>query len=60
MTYRYDDGEDVVRRRELEALTKTLTEREVKEASAREQLLANLVDSTLVLIGFLTVLALLS
>jgi hypothetical protein len=60
MTYRYDDGEDVVRRRELEALTKTLTEREVKEASAREQLLANLVDSTLVLSVFLTVLALLS
>lgn len=60
MTYMYDDGEDVIHRRELEAVTKRLTERELKEASAREQLLANLVDSMLVLIVFLTVLALLS
>ena len=60
MTYRYDDGEDVIRRREPEALTKTLTERELEEASAWEQLQANLVDSMLVLSAFLTVLALLS
>jgi hypothetical protein len=60
MSYRYDDDEDVVRRRELGAVTMSLTERELKEASAWEQLLANLVDSMLVLIVFLTVLALLS